>query len=201
MRKALMYAIGNRTVVVQRGEYFGDRRNDIIITADVQKCLLLSGERSIRQILGGRGGAHRHRKRAARLFLHLSIGIAYLLIERGLQRLRDNPLAYLRARRREPRHVRHIQLVQCGLNTFIQSTLRKKIAIRLRRSGEPARHAHAKLCELADHLTQRSVLAAHARHIADAQIFESDDIRRVHLLIHLFFLGGSCSDDYATTMQ
>ena len=112
--------------------------------------------------------------------MHLPVRRAYLLLKRGLQRLRDDPYAYLLTRRRKPRNIGHIQSFQDTLDALIQPVLREKIAIRLRRGGKAARHAHAELCELADHLAQRSVLAAHSRHVADAQIFESDDVGLRH---------------------
>jgi len=62
-------AVGDRAVVVQGREDFLDPRDDGVDARDVQESLLLSGERRVRQILGGGTGANRNRDFARRVTL------------------------------------------------------------------------------------------------------------------------------------
>ena len=57
MRKSLVHAVRDRTVVVQRGEHVLDRLEHIVDPDHVEKGLLLAGEGRIRQVFSGRGGA------------------------------------------------------------------------------------------------------------------------------------------------
>lgn len=54
MCKALVRAVGDGSIVVQRGEHMPDRLQDAVRAVDVQKGFLLACERRVRQILGGR---------------------------------------------------------------------------------------------------------------------------------------------------
>src|SRR5256885_16842248 len=56
--KAVMRAVGNATLVVERGIDPPDRLEDVVDAADVQKRLLLASERGLRQILRCGRGAH-----------------------------------------------------------------------------------------------------------------------------------------------
>src|SRR3989475_7263176 len=53
--------VGNRAVVVQRGEHAPERGHDVVEAANIEEGLLLSGERSVGQVLGRGAGTHRHR--------------------------------------------------------------------------------------------------------------------------------------------
>ena len=56
--KPVVHAVGDRAVVVERGEHVADRLEHVVDAADVEEGLLLAGERSLGQILGRCGGAH-----------------------------------------------------------------------------------------------------------------------------------------------
>ena len=56
--EALVHAIGDRAIVEERGEHFVDALEQRIAAAHVEERFLLAGERGVRQILGGRRGAH-----------------------------------------------------------------------------------------------------------------------------------------------
>ncbi|KAG0774949.1 hypothetical protein G6F22_013672 [Rhizopus arrhizus] len=60
MLEAVVHAIGDGAVVVQRGEHFLDLVHDIVGAGDVEEGFLLAGEGRIRQILGGGRRAHGH---------------------------------------------------------------------------------------------------------------------------------------------
>ena len=50
--EVVMYAVGNGSIVMQGGEHFTNRGQDLLDAAEVEECLLLSGEGGVRQILG-----------------------------------------------------------------------------------------------------------------------------------------------------
>ena len=56
--EALVHAVGDRAVVVERGEHLPDRLQHVVDAADVEEGLLLAGEGSVGQVFGRRGGAH-----------------------------------------------------------------------------------------------------------------------------------------------
>ena len=60
--EALVHAVGDGPVVVQRGEHVLDGRQQVVDAVDVEERLLLTGERGVRQILRGRRRAHRERQ-------------------------------------------------------------------------------------------------------------------------------------------
>jgi hypothetical protein len=57
--EALVHAVGDGAVVVQRREHFLDGVEDVLVAVDVEEGFLLAGEGGIRQVFGGGGGAHR----------------------------------------------------------------------------------------------------------------------------------------------
>jgi hypothetical protein len=59
VREALVHAVRDRAVVVERCEHVMDPVEHRIDAGDVQEGLLLAGKRRVRQVLGGRAGAHR----------------------------------------------------------------------------------------------------------------------------------------------
>jgi hypothetical protein len=67
MLEAVVHAVGDGAVVVQRGEHFLDLVHDVVGTGDVEEGFLLAGEGGIRQILGGADEAHGHGHVAAGL--------------------------------------------------------------------------------------------------------------------------------------
>src|SRR2546428_14133856 len=61
MPESPVAAVGNRAVVVQRGEHPLERGHDVVEAANIEEGLLLSGERSVGQVFGRSAGTHRHR--------------------------------------------------------------------------------------------------------------------------------------------
>jgi hypothetical protein len=57
--EAVMDAVGDGPVVIQGGVDLTDRLQNVLDPLNVQKGLLLAGERRVRQILGGRRRANR----------------------------------------------------------------------------------------------------------------------------------------------
>ena len=59
----------------------------------------------------------------------------------------------------------------------------QEVAERGRRGGEAARHAYAGMGQLADHFTERGILAADGFDIGHAQVFERRHKDRVVFLL------------------
>jgi hypothetical protein len=59
--EAVVHAIGDRAVVVERGEDFLDLAQHVIGAGDVEEGFLLAGEGRIGQVFGGSRGTHRDR--------------------------------------------------------------------------------------------------------------------------------------------
>ena len=58
VREALVHAVGDGAVVVERGEHVADRVEHVVGAADVEEGLLLAGEGRFRQVFGRGRGAH-----------------------------------------------------------------------------------------------------------------------------------------------
>ena len=56
--EALVHAVGDGAVVVERGEDVPDRLQHVVDAADVEEGFLLAGEGGVGQVLGRGGGAH-----------------------------------------------------------------------------------------------------------------------------------------------
>jgi hypothetical protein len=58
MGKLVMDPVGDGAIVVEGGKDLLDRSQDGINAPDIEKCLLLTGKRGLRQILSRRAGPH-----------------------------------------------------------------------------------------------------------------------------------------------
>ena len=94
MLEAVMHAIGDRAIVVERGEDFLDLVQHVVDAGDVEERFLLAGERGVRQIFGGGGRAHGDGDVVgAGVLAELRVGLADRLVEIGRQRRIDDPAA------------------------------------------------------------------------------------------------------------
>ena len=162
VREALVDAIGDRAVVVERREYLSYRLKYIIYTIDIKKCFLLTGERGIGQVFGGRRRAHGKRRvrRADRVSAAYAAPMASA--SAGCSGASRDPAADLapglgqRVERRSTSSAAQA-IARSGAS---RSLLAEEVAKGRGRRGEAARHPDAGAGELADHLAQRRVLAA-----------------------------------------
>src|ERR1700752_3970919 len=106
--------------------------------------------------------------------------ILIMLCNFSLKRLWErallDPRADLPPRRLQRRDILDVQVLQALRNPLRQVVGAQELAEGLGGRGEPVGHADAAGTELAEHFTQRSVLAAHLLHVAVAQPVERDHV-------------------------
>ena len=182
MLEAVVHAIGDGTVVVQRGEDFLDLADYIVGAGDIQEGLLLAGEGRIGQVFRGRGRTHRHRDivavgRGSALFgAQPGIGGADVPVQLRLQRRIDHPASDFRTGSSERPDILHVQRRQPVVNPLVQGVVRDEGLERVGGGGETAGHRHTESGELADHLAERGVLAADLGEIGQAQVVQPQDV-------------------------
>ena len=174
VREALVRAVGDRTVVVERCEHLAHRGHHCRRAAHVEQRLLLSRERGFGEVFRGGGGAHRHR--AVRVAgRQLRVARAQLVFERRRQGRRLDPAADISARGRERPYVGHVEIGEALANPAVEPVAGQELAERVRGGREPAGHPHAGCRQLADQLAERRVLAADAGHVGHSQGVEREN--------------------------
>ncbi|CAM5197085.1 hypothetical protein CDEN61S_01267 [Castellaniella denitrificans] len=175
VRVALVHAVGDRAVVVQRGEHVADLFQHVVDADHVQVGFLLAREGGVGQVLGG--GRRAHGEGALAVGVELGEGGADGLLEVGRERGVDHPLADFGAGGGQFAHVVGVQRVQARVDAGIQARGLQEVAEGVGRGCEAARHANARAGQLADHFPKRSVLASYRVHIRHAELLERYDIR------------------------
>ncbi len=140
---------------------------------DVEEGLLLAGEGGVRQVLGGRRGAHR--EAALALGGDLLVGGLDLGLELGREGQLHDPLADLRAGLGQRIDVIHVERIERGIDAIGQAIVGEELAIGLGRGRETTRDTYAG-GQLADHLAERGVLAADLLDVGHAQFVEGDHV-------------------------
>ncbi len=154
--ETLVHAIGDGAIVVERGEHFVHALDQRFLAAHVEECFLLTGERRVRQVFGGGGGAHRDGDIAT--FTHALVAGEDFLLQLRRERCRQNPLTDLRADLGELLDVFDIERGEFLGDTLGQAFVLEEVAISLRGGRVTGRHAHAHLGQMADHLAERGIL-------------------------------------------
>jgi hypothetical protein len=172
--EAVVHAIGDGPIVVERGEDLAHALEHGIGADHVEEGLLLAGERGLRQILGGRAGAHRHRDLAVAARQFAVMG-AHRLFEVGRHARGGDPAADLAAGLGQRLDVLRVDLGQARGDALAQLVGAQELAEGVRRRGKPVGHADAARLELAEHLAQGGVLAAHAFDVPHAQLAQGND--------------------------
>ena len=171
---ALVHAVADRAVVVERREDFAHLVQHAVDADDVQEGLLLAGERRVGHVLGGGRRAHRERGvrvagGQAREFL------AHARFELGRERRVLDPAADLGAGLGQRAHVVGVERLQARGDALGEAAELQELAERVRRRGEAAGDANARGGQLADHLAEAGVLAADDVDVGHPQLFERDD--------------------------
>ena len=172
--EALVHAIGDGAIVEQRGEHFVHALQQRIAAAHVEERFLLAGERGIRQIFGGRGGAYRDGNVAPAA--HALERFEDLALEPRRERRGQDPLADLRADARERFDVIDVERRQLLGDALGETFVLQEVPIGLRRGRKAAGHVDAGLREVADHLAERGVLAADSLDVVPAELLEGNGV-------------------------
>ncbi|OIQ75439.1 hypothetical protein GALL_428950 [mine drainage metagenome] len=149
---------------------------DVGQAVDVEEGFLLAGERGVRQVLGGGGGAHGKGDALVGVPDQAMVVVGDFLVQLILERGFHDPLADLAAAIGQRAQVFDVQLVECGVDALRQAILRQEVAVGIGRGGKAAGHAHPGLGQVLDHFAEGGVLAAHAGDIGDAELFEGKDV-------------------------
>ena len=175
MDEALVHAVGDGAVVVQRGEDFLDRMQDVFQADDVEEGFLLAGEGGVGQVFGGGRGTHGERHVSSRFgdqaLVLLGDGDGQAHRERGVH----DPLANPAAAGDQRVDVIDIEGVERGVDLVVETALREEVAVGKSSGGEAAGHTYTGDGELAYHLAERGVLAAHLVDVGHAQLLEGND--------------------------
>ena len=178
--EAVVDAVSDRPVVVQRGEHAADRGEDVLDAADVQERLLLTGEGRVRQVFCGRARPHRPRHR---LRLRITVDQSRVSgpdvgLERSRQRLLLDPLTNCGADVRELCDVADIERLDGPADALVEAIGGEELAVSICRRREPARDADPGVREIAHHLAERGVLAADLCDVGHADLGEPEDVVR-----------------------
>ena len=136
MGEILVHAVGNGAVVVERSKHLADGVQNVLDAVDVEEGFLLSGERGIGQVFRRGRGAHGEAAFAGgdkRVVVR-----ADLFFQLLRQRCFDDPVADTAPGLGQRRHILHVQRGKFFFDALVQSLVRQKIAISLRRGGEAA---------------------------------------------------------------
>ena len=149
----------------------------ILQAIDIKKCFLLTGERGVRQVLGGRRRAHRPR-RVGRRSRQRRVGVG------EIRHRAPAATAPRRSSRGSPRP-RAASAATSSTSSAasraamraLEAVVREELAEGGRGGREAAGNANAGAGELADHFAERRVLAADLVDVAHAQVVEGNDPR------------------------
>ena len=171
--EALVHAVGDRAIVVQRGEDFLHLVQHVVDADHVEEGFLLTGERGIRQVFSGSRRTHGHRDIVgAGILAQLDVGRADRLLEFGGQGGIDDPAADILAGRHQGVDVVDVERGQPVLDALGQTALFQILLERAGRGRETAGHGDPELGEVADHLAEGGILAADLAQVGHAQLVE-----------------------------
>ena len=179
MIEAATGAIGDGAIVEQRGKQARAGGEQILGSTNIEKSILLSGERSRGQILGGGRAAHRDIRIRTIFLRQLRIGCGNLARQRlGQWRLRY-PFAYLRASSFQRRDIARVERAEARAYFIREIVGYQKIEIRLGSGGKPVRYSRPVCTETAHHLAKRGVLSTDQGDIGVAQHLKRTDVFHV----------------------
>ena len=171
--EALVHAVGDGAVVVQRREHFLHLVHDFVDAHHVQEGFLLAGKRGVGQILGRGGRAHGKRGGGvASTQLGKFVGNGFLQVSR--EGLCLDHGANLGADLCESAHVLGVQALELGADAVGQAVIGQELAERVGGGSEARGHAHA-LRQLGDHFAEAGVFTANGLDIGHSQVFKRYD--------------------------
>ncbi len=179
MLEAVVDAVGDRAVVVQRGEHFLDLVHDIVGAGHVEEGLLLAGEGGIGQIFGGGRGAHRDGDIAAAVFTaQLGVGAADVLVQFRVERGIDHPTADFLAGQGQGTDIFHVQRGQLVEDALGQIVMGDEVLEGFRGGCITAGDRHPQTGQVADHFAKRRILAAYAGQVGPRRAWMATSVGR-----------------------
>ena len=171
--KALVHAVGDGAVVVQRREHFLHFVQHVVDTDHVQEGFLLTSKRCVRQVFGGGRRAHGERSGVVATLQRDESGA-----DGGFQVCRERLCfhhgANFGADSSQCAHIVHVQRLQLGRNLVGQTFKRQEFSEGVGGGRKAGGHAHA-LGQLGDHFAERGVLAANDFDVAHTQLLKRHD--------------------------
>jgi hypothetical protein len=111
-----------------------------------------------------------------------------MVFERRLQRRLLDPAPDLGAGAGERLHVVDVERVERAADARDQLMVHQEFAKRVGGGGKAGRHAHIAMRELADHFTERGVLATHPTDVLHGKIFKPRNVLLCHATSFVFRL-------------
>ena len=169
--EVLVHAVGDRPVVVERGEDVVQGLEEARQAADVEEGLLLAGEGGLRQVLGGRRRAHGDDELARVSGGHLRARRRVICSTSlpGSGACEDPARGSRCPCAAELLDVVHVEAAERGVDAVRQAVLRQELPVGVGRGGKAVGHPQAEGRQLAEQLAQGGVLAAHPVHVAHPQ--------------------------------
>ena len=174
MGKALVHAVADGAVVVERGKDLADLVQHRLDAHHIEKTFLLTGEAGIGQVFGGGRRAHRERGLGVVTGQRGERG-ANGRFQVGRERCVLNPATDLGAGRGQRTHVFGVQRIEPRVDLGGQPAMGQKLAKGMRRGRKAGWHPHAGSRKLADHFAETRVLAADRVDVVHAQLLEGHD--------------------------
>jgi hypothetical protein len=162
-------AVGDGAVLEEAGEAGAHRVQQARLAGDVEEGLVLAGEAGGGQVFGGGRAAHGQRQRVAVLVLQLRVGAADLGHHLFGQRGAGHDVARQLRAARQVVDVLHVHAVQHLVQAGQGACAFQHVAVGLGGDREAVGNPHAAVAQLAHHFAQRCVLAAHQRHVGQAE--------------------------------
>ncbi len=187
--EALVLPGGDGAVGEEGGETALAGVQEVLHAADVEVGLLLTGEACVGQILGRGRGTHGHVHVLAVLLLQLAVGLGHggLQVCRELQAADEG--ADAAAALHQVVHVVGVEALQDALDPVHGPGAVQQVPVPPGGDGEAAGHGHTLGRQVAVHFAQARVLAAHQRHVLDADLVEPEN-EGVFLFHGAFLLEG-----------
>ena len=184
VREALVDAVGNGTVVVERREDFLHAGEHLIDADHVEEGFLLAGERSVGQVFRGGRRANGH----GNFFLAVLepfVEFTDFAFELGGERSGFDPAANFGAGFGQGLHVVDVERFQTGVDSFFKSAFLEEDAESFGSRGKTVGNADAGFGELAQKFAKRCILTANAVHIGHAKLTKGKNVTTLYHLCPL----------------
>jgi hypothetical protein len=181
MIEAPVDAVADGALVEQAREAAPHRIKQPGLARHIEKAVVLAGEAGGRQVFRGGGTAHCDARVLAVLVQQPGMRSADLVHQGGWQRNAVNDLTGASGPPREVGNVALVQSVQRQVQARPRVTLVERVPVGGGGDGKAIGDANALGGQLAHHLAERSILAAHQGHVGRANVAEpADEARRIH---------------------